>query len=212
MNRRRSPLILVIAAISLLGLGAGMGIIFKKHSHHLSYEEMHQDHHGKSGKTNDRHEGHSSHQHDEINMPGLQGRDTSDQEVNDLKTIFQKHKDITRTVTPLPDGIRTVTESDADHVRDAIISHVSMMVTRLQEGRNPDIRIQSPTLDKLFDVYDQIETETELTETGIAVIQTSANPDVVRLLQTHAAEVSDMSQRGMAAVHERMMTSGTRHH
>ena len=83
-----------------------------------------------------------------------------------------------------------------------------MMVTRLQEGKNPEVIIQSPTLDALFEVYDEIETEIELTEKGVKVIQTSANSDVVGLLQTHAAEVSDMSKRGMQAVHERMAKQG----
>ena len=41
----------------------------------------------------------------------------------------------------------------------------------------------------------------------IAVTQTSLNPDVVKLLQTHAAEVSDMSKRGMEAIHKRMKKS-----
>jgi len=36
-------------------------------------------------------------------------------------------------------------------------------------------------------------------------VQTSGNPEVVALLQKHAAEVSDMAERGMEAVHERMM-------
>ena len=39
------------------------------------------------------------------------------------------------------------------------------------------------------------------------VVQTSENAEVVRLLQAHAAEVSDMSARGMVAVHERMSGS-----
>jgi hypothetical protein len=34
------------------------------------------------------------HEHDEINMPGLQGKDTLDQEVNDLKEIFRSHEGI----------------------------------------------------------------------------------------------------------------------
>jgi hypothetical protein len=42
-------------------------------------------------------------------------------------------------------------------------------------------------------------------ELGVEVIQTSANSEVVALLQQHAAEVSDMAARGMQAVHERMM-------
>ena len=43
-----------------------------------------------------------------------------------------------------------------------------------------------------------------MTEKGVTVTQTSSNPKVVQLLQTHAAEISDMSKRGMQAVHERM--------
>ena len=39
------------------------------------------------------------------------------------------------------------------------------------------------------------------------VIQTSANADVVKLLQTHTEEVSDMAKRGMEAVHDRMSVS-----
>ncbi len=46
-----------------------------------------------------------------------------------------------------------------------------------------------------------------MTDLGIEVIQTSENSEVVALLQKHAAEVSDMSERGMEAVHERMMKS-----
>ena len=44
----------------------------------------------------------------------------------------------------------------------------------------------------------------EMTPKGIIVTQTSTDPKVVSLLQTHAAEVSDLAARGMAAVHERM--------
>ena len=137
-------------------------------------------------------------------MPGLQGKDTTDQEVNDLKEIFRSHQGITREVTNLTNGIVTTTEAEDEHLREAIVSHVSMMVTRLEEGKNPEVFIQSPTLDALFGVYEDIDTEIEMTDKGVKVIQTSSNPDVVALLQTHAAEVSDMAKRGMQAVHERM--------
>ena len=40
------------------------------------------------------------------------------------------------------------------------------------------------------------------------VVQTSTDPEVVAALQIHAAEVSDMSARGMQAVHEMMMKQG----
>ena len=89
-------------------------------------------------------------------------------------------------------------------MREAIVSYVSMMVTRLQEGRNPEIIIQSPTLDALFGVYDEINTVVEMTELGVKIIRTPSNPKVVRLLQTHPAELNYMANRVMEAVHERM--------
>lgn len=151
--------------------------------------------------------GHGHGEHDEVNMPGLQGIDTTEAEVNDLKTIFKNHKEIKRTVTNLDNGIKTETYSDNEEIRAAIINHVTLMVTRIQENRNPKVLIQSPTLDKLFNNYDKIETSIELTDTGIAVIQTSEDPKVVNLLQTHASEINDMVEKGMRAIHERMMSS-----
>jgi len=75
----------------------------------------------------------------------------------------------------------------------------------VEEGLDPQVFIQSPTLDILFERRASIATEIEATETGIVVIQTSDDPEVVAALQRHAAEVSDMANRGMMAVHERMM-------
>ena len=59
----------------------------------------------------------------------------------------------------------------------------------------------------MFKHYDKIETEIELTDTGVQIIQTSKDTEVVGLLQKHAAEISDMVERGMQAVHDRMMRS-----
>ena len=107
----------------------------------------------------------------------------------------------------LPNGIKTLTETKNEQLRENIIDHVTMMVTRLQEEKNPKVIIQSPTLHEIFEYYDEIETEIELTDQGIALVQTSNNPQVVALLQQHAAEILDMVDRGMEAVHERMMSS-----
>jgi hypothetical protein len=161
------------------------------------YKKMHESHHGS----------HGNHKHDEVNMPGLQGKDTTEAEVNDLKNIFKNHKKIKREVGNIENGIKTITESKDEKVRQSIIDHVTMMVTRMQEGKNPEVMIQSPTLTKLFDYYQEIDTEIELSDDGIALIQTSKNPKVVELLQKHASEINDMVDRGMQAVHERMMRS-----
>lgn len=186
-----------------------------------SYQKMHNEHHNEGHGHDDAHnQGHHNdehmqqagkhkkhHQHDEVTMPGLRGIDTTQVEISDLKNIFTNHMKINRRVEQLPNGIKTITETDDDDLRESIVTHVALMVTRLEEGRNPQVIIQSPTLDLLFDRYDEIETNVEITNRGVQVIQTSSNRDVVALLQQHAAEVSDMSKRGMRAVHERMMKS-----
>ena len=198
----------VLVSAQLMAAG-----ISQNQSQDENYRTMHQRHHGGAmqghhgGAMQNHHANSMGHQHDEATMPGLQGKDTTEDEVADLAKIFREHKGISRQVVNLPNGIKTLTKAEDESLRDAVVNHVSMMVTRLEEGKNPEVMIQSPTLDKLFAVYGEIETEIELTETGVAVIQTSDNPEVVRLLQTHAAEVSDMAMRGMLAVHERMSKS-----
>jgi hypothetical protein len=185
----------IVSAIGITGIALAKTTIMD-HSAMNHNKMMH------NTKTNNKG---NNHKHDEVNMPGLQGKDTTDQEVNDLKEIFRSHKGIIRVVSNLENGIVTTTEAENETLKETIVSHVTMMVTRLQEGKNPEVMIQSPTLDALFDVYEEIDTEIELTDMGIKVIQTSTNLEVIKLLQKHAAEVSDMSKRGMVAVHERMM-------
>ena len=189
-----------ILYVAVFGLGA-LAMWFAPHmlngSH--NYAEQMKAHHGSSE------EGQVNHSHDEVNMPGLQGKDTTENEVGDLKTIFKNHKQITRTVENISNVITTTTETTDDKLRDALVRHVVAMVARLEEKRDPKIIIQSPTLDKLFAESDAIQTNITMTELGIVVTQTSTNPIVVKTLQTHAAEVSDMARRGMEAVHERML-------
>jgi len=189
-----------ILYVAVFGLGA-LAMWFATHTLNGShnYAEQIKAHHGSSE------EGQVNHSHDEVNMPGLQGKDTTENEVDDLKTIFKNHKQITRTVENISNGITTTTETTDDKLRDALVSHVVTMVARLEEKRNPKIIIQSPTLDKLFAESDAIQTNITMTELGIVVTQTSTNPIVVKTLQTHAAEVSNMANRGMEAVHERML-------
>ena len=111
---------------------------------------------------------------------------------------------ITRTVENLPNGIRTTTETADPELRDALVNHVVGMIGRVHEQRDPQIPIQSPTLSILFDRADAIETDMEPTDSGITVIQTSDDPQVVAALQKHAAEVSDLAARGMQSVHDAM--------
>ena len=127
------------------------------------------------------------------------------EESAELAIMFRNFETITREVTNLPNGIRTVTRSSDDDVMANLVSHVVGMIDRVENGDDPQIRIQSPTLDIFFTRGSEIESTIDVTDDGIVVIQTSENPEIVTALQTHAGEVSAMADRGMQAVHEMMM-------
>ena len=115
-----------------------------------------------------------------------------------VHAMLQSHDRITRKVTNLPDGIRTVTESDDPQVAQLIKAHVASMEKRLGEGRV--FNLFSPTLPVLFDNKDKIRTVVATTAKGSIVTQTSADAKVVAALQAHATEVSDLAHDGMAAM------------
>ena len=123
-------------------------------------------------------------------------------------SLFSNHDQIKRTVTNLPDGIRTVTESDDPKVAATIKKHVAEMGKRVEEGRDPGLPIESPALHAIFRNKDKIKSAYEVTEKGIVVVQTSTDATTVKALQDHAAEVTDLAQRGMVAAHEAMMKNG----
>lgn len=151
------------------------------------------------------HHGSNGAGHDMGVMPGLRGEDATDEESQELAIMFRAFPVIDRDVTNLPNGIRTVTRSSVPEVMEVLISHVVGMIARVEEGRDPKVFIQSPTLDILFERRDSIDTSIEVTDEGIVVVQTSPDPDVVAALQIHAQEVTAMSDRGMHAVHDMMM-------
>ncbi len=108
------------------------------------------------------------------------------------------HDKIKRTVANLPDGIRTVTESDDPGVARAIKAHVASMEKRLSDGKI--FNLFSPTLPVLFENKDRIKTVVETTDGGSIVTQTSGDAKVVAALQAHAVEVSELARDGMAAM------------
>lgn len=130
---------------------------------------------------------------------GMMGGNATMDERRDLHDLFSNHDRIKRTVTNLPNGIRTVTESDDPEVAATIKKHVAEMGKRVEEGRDPGLPIESPALHSIFRDKDKIKTAYETTEKGIIVVQTSTDASAVKALQDHAAEVTDLAQRGMVA-------------
>lgn len=143
--------------------------------------------------------------HDEINMPGLKGVNATPTESAELAAMFRNFETFEREVTNLPNGIRTVTRSSNDDVMAQLVSHVTGMIERVENGDDPKIIIQSPTLDIFFTRGDGIQSEIDVTDEGIVVVQTSQDPELVTALQVHAEEVSQMADRGMQAIHDMMM-------
>ena len=139
---------------------------------------------------------------------GMMGGNATMDERRDLHDLFSNHNKIKRTVTSLPDGIRTVTESDDPQVAVTIKKHVAEMGKRVDEGRDPGLPIESPALHSIFRDKDKIKSTYEVTEKGIIVVQTSADANAVKALQDHAPEGTDLAQRGMVAAHEAMMKNG----
>jgi hypothetical protein len=139
---------------------------------------------------------------------GMMGGNATMDERRDIHDLFFNHERIKRTVTNLPDGIRTVTESDDPQVAATIKKHVAKMGQRVEEGRDPGLPIETPALHAIFGHKDKIKSAYEVTEKGIIVVQTSTDAAAVKALQQHAAEVTDLAQRGMVAAHEAMMKNG----
>jgi len=119
--------------------------------------------------------------------------------------MLQDNEKIRRTVTNLPDGIRTVTESDDPQVAGFITAHVASMEKRLSEGKI--FNLFSPTLPVLFENKDKIKTVVQMSDKGATVTQTSGDPKVVAALQAHAVEVSELARDGMAAMRRGMMAN-----
>jgi hypothetical protein len=116
--------------------------------------------------------------------------------------LVHNNTKIRRTVTKLPDGIRTVTESDDPKIAQDIKTHVASMSGRLKDRR--EFNIFSTTLPVIFDNADKIKSVVEMTDKGAIVTRTSADPKVAAALQAHAGEVTELVQEGPTAFHRGM--------
>ena len=134
---------------------------------------------------------------------GVQHDDAFAADMQLVRGMLFSHDRIKRTVTNLPDGIKTVTESDDPQVAQAIQTHVASMVQRLGDGK--EFNLFSKTIPVLFENRDKIKTTVETTANGSVVTQTSGDVKVVAALQVHATEVDELVRGGMAAMMRGMM-------
>ncbi len=109
--------------------------------------------------------------------------------------LLENRADVRRTVTLLPNGIDTLTESDKPEIATKIKAHVSAMYARLKDGR--PIHQRDPLFVELFEHADQIDANITYTDKGLRVIETSTDPAVATLLHKHAATVDGFIKNGM---------------
>jgi hypothetical protein len=108
--------------------------------------------------------------------------------------LFDHRTEITRQVIMRPDGIETVTESTNPDVTRLLHAHVASMLARVEEGR--PIHQRDPLFAELFRNADRITAKHDVTAGGVRVVETSADPYVVKLLQAHAEVVSAFIANG----------------
>ncbi len=203
----RSVILIAVVAAAVGAMGTGWAVLGRDSyaSMVMDHDRMHAEHMA-SGEADHMMGGMG---HGGGMMPGLMGRDASPEESAEIAAMFAAFETITREVDNLDDGIRTVTRSSDPEVMAILVSHVVGMIDRVETGRDPEIIVQSPTLDIFFERSDAIETTIDVTDDGIVVVQTSTDPDVVAALHTHAGEVSAMADRGMDALHDMMAARGS---
>lgn len=107
---------------------------------------------------------------------------------------------ITRTVTTIPSGVETVTESEDPEIAAKIREHVRSMYARVKEAR--PIHQRDPLFAEIFRHADAIDMEMTETAKGIEVRETSEDPYVVKLIQAHADVVTRFIENGRAEMHE----------
>ena len=129
-------------------------------------------------------------------MAGMRGDMTT------IHAMFAARDKITRTVTNLPDGAETVTESADDAIASLIQEHVPAMEGRVNRNDPLPPMTFHPLFIQLIKHADDVTLTYEATDHGVKVKYTSDDPDVVLVIQEHAQLVSRFIKNGMEEIHK----------
>lgn len=129
-------------------------------------------------------------------MSGEMGPEMMD-DMRTIRKMLQNHEKISRQVEELDNGVKTRTTSNDPEIAAAIQRHVRQMKRRM-ESREP-IRQMDPLFRELFRYADKIDIDIEDLENGVLVIETSEDPQAVKLIKQHAHRaVSEFAEQGMS--------------
>jgi len=113
-----------------------------------------------------------------------------------IRSLLVNHDKIERRVKNIKNGVETWTESDDPEIAKAIREHVWQMKKRMEEGQ--PIRQMDTLFRELFKHHDKIKIQIIETDKGTHVIETTDDPEVVKLIQQHANRaVSEFVEQGM---------------
>ena len=113
-----------------------------------------------------------------------------------LHQLLDNGAKVRRQVTNRPDGVESITESDDPVIAKAIQEHVESMSARVKEAR--PIHQRDPLFREVFAHADKIVLKHEPTAKGVKVVESSADPYVVKLIQAHAEVVTAFIANGRA--------------
>ncbi len=114
-----------------------------------------------------------------------------------IHQLFTNYRQIHRTVQEIPNGIRSVTESDTPQVAALIQSHVAKMYDRVAHNQPIPMLGMSTTLQPMLQAPQHYQRQLTLTAKGVEVTETSTDPNLVAIIRAHAKEVTQFTERGM---------------
>lgn len=117
--------------------------------------------------------------------------------------MFAHHQQIRRSVHELKNGIRTVTESSDPRIASLLQAHVSKMYHHVAHGQ--EVRCMSDSLPTMFRNASRYQRKLTMTPHGVAIEETSSDPEVLAAIRRHANEVTAFVREGMSAMMRGMM-------
>ena len=118
--------------------------------------------------------------------------------------LFERHAQVHRKVIFLPDGIHAVTISYVPETATLLQTHVEQMYARLAED-HPFPYPMSRSVPVMFAHPTLYQRKLNLLKDGVAVTETSSDPEMVRVIHAHAREITRFVQDGMPAMMRSMM-------
>jgi hypothetical protein len=118
--------------------------------------------------------------------------------------LFERHALMHRTVTEIPGGVHDVTESDDPATASLIQRHVAQMYDRV-EHKQPFPYPMSRSVPAMFANSTRYRRKLVILPKGIAVTETSDDPEMVAIIRVHAQELNAFVKDGMPAMMRGMM-------